>query len=230
MIERYRPTKSQDQLVSLSKVGKRENRTLVNPVSKLPKELAGFFANPPLVGDESREDYENLFLALATDAKPADAIAWLYFRDFADLAWEERREKWLKQRVIEDARKAVITELLMPPQINSSLDNADELEAARDAEVEQVFEEMKQWERDPEARGRIDKELASEGFDADYILTEALIDGADRVDAIDRRISMYQNRRHVVLREIDRYSESMARRLDKASSDIMEGEFTEAAE
>jgi hypothetical protein len=98
------------------------------------------------------------------------------------------------------------------------------------SEAESVNREMKKWKNDPQARRRIDKELASEGYDASYILREALTDCASDIDAIDKRISLYESRRNGILREIDRHSESMARRLDKASSDIIDGEFTEAAE
>jgi hypothetical protein len=66
--------------------------------------------------------------------------------------------------------------------------------------------------------------------DDSLLLVEAyLLDNGD-IDEIDRRIASYEYRRNAALREIDRYSESLARKLDKASSQILDGEFTEAAE
>jgi hypothetical protein len=91
------------------------NRALVKRTTKPPKELASFFADPPLVGDESREDYDNLFSALAAAVKPVDAIAWIYLGDFTNLTWEITRERWLKQRAVEAVRKDVVRGLLMPP-------------------------------------------------------------------------------------------------------------------
>ena len=220
------------------------SRALVKLVPRPPKELASLFVDPPLVGEESREDYEKLFSALAAAAKPADAIAWIYCRDFTDLTWEIRRERWLKHQVIEAARCAVVRRCRMPSGLLLSgrlpmfgeVPVETDTDAAADAanthrrEVESVNREMKKWINDPQARRRIDKELASEGYDASYILREALTDCASDIDAIDKRISFYESRRNGILREIDRHSESMARRLDKASSDIIDGEFTEAAE
>jgi hypothetical protein len=58
-----------------------------------PAGIAELFADPPLVGNEAREEYDRLFAAIATAAKPADAIAWLFVRDITDLSWEIRREK-----------------------------------------------------------------------------------------------------------------------------------------
>jgi hypothetical protein len=96
-----------------------------------------------------------------------------------------------------------------------------------DAEIER---EVEQWARDPKARRRIDKELAERGYDQTYVLARALTNSASDIDTIDKRISTYEYRRNAILREIDRHSESMARKLGKASSEIIDGEFTEAAE
>jgi chorismate mutase len=57
-----------------------------------------------------------------------------------------------------------------------------------------------------------------------------LIDAEDQIDAIDRRIASYQSRRMEVLKMIASYSESLARRLKAIPSEIIEAEFSEAAE
>jgi len=209
------------------------NRALVKMTTKPPKELASFFANPPLVGDESREDYDNLFSALAAAAKPVDAIAWIYLGDFTNLTWEIQRERWLKQRAVEAARKDVVSALLMPPSTRRFTLNifpALEPDAEKASEIDKTPKEVEQWASDPKARRRIDKELAKRGYDEAYFLAEALTNSASDVDAIDKRISLYEYRRNAILREIDRHSESLARKLGKASSEIIDGEFTEAAE
>ena len=83
---------------------------------------------------------------------------------------------------------------------------------------------------DPKVRRRIDKELANKGHGASEILTGALNRAADRIDAIDRRIASYELRRMTALRAIGDYNETLARRLETVSSDVIEGEFTAAAE
>jgi len=207
------------------------NRALVKMTTKPPKELASFFANPPLVGDESREDYDNLFSVLAAAVKPVDAIAWIYVGDFTNLAWEIKRERWLKQRAVEAARKDLVERLLTPPlPFTGELKFFSAPDAERAYELEKASKEAEQWASDPKARRRIDKELAERGYDQAYILEQALTNSASGIDAIDKRISTYEYRRSAILREIDRHSESMARKLDRASSEIIDGEFTEAAE
>jgi hypothetical protein len=57
-----------------------------------PKELAFMFADPPLVGDEKREDFDKLLIAIAGAVNPADEIVWLSVLGIANLSWEIRRE------------------------------------------------------------------------------------------------------------------------------------------
>ena len=64
----------------------------------------------------------------------------------------------------------------------------------------------------------------------DSVLAKAYTRGARDIDAIDKRIALYELRRSAILKEIGLRSERKAQKLDKASSEVIEGEFTEAAE
>ena len=75
--------------------------TLIKP----PKELEQFLDDPPLVGTERREDYENFFSVIAMAVKPVDAIAWLLVDDVAYLSWEIRRERRIKAEIIKLRQK-----------------------------------------------------------------------------------------------------------------------------
>jgi len=163
---------------------------------KPPKELAQFFADAPLALNEKREDYENLFAAIAAAAKPADAIAWIFVRDITDLSWEIRREKKLKLQVIKTAEEVAVAKMLTPPR-------PVELEfMAPTPDVEEAEEAARQWASDPKARRRIDKQLAGMDCDAACILSEASSGDSDERDAIDRRIASYELRRMAALRAI----------------------------
>jgi hypothetical protein len=59
---------------------------------------------------------------------------------------------------------------------------------------------------------------------------EAYRRGASHIDAVDKRIASYEARRVEIVREIERCNERFARDLDTASSSIIDGEFSEAAE
>ena len=73
-----------------------DNALVEKPLSMVPPGLAFLFNDPPLVGEEKREDYENLFLAIAAALKPRDEIVWLLAHDFTDLMWESLRERRFK--------------------------------------------------------------------------------------------------------------------------------------
>jgi hypothetical protein len=196
-----------------------------------PKELLPFFSDPPLIGDERREDYEGLFSAIASAAKPADAIAWLFVRDITDLSWEIRRERNLKLLMIRSFHEDVVRGYLTPPApVSTELVLWPAVDPERDKAVAEAAHDARQWAIDPKARRRIDKELAELGYTAADISVAAFTEAADSVDAIDRRLASYELRRMAALRTVERYSETLARRLENASSKIIDGEFSEAAE
>lgn len=196
---------------------------------KPPAGLAKLFADPPLIASETREDYDSLFDAIAAAAKPKDAIAWLFVRDITDLSWEIRRERSQKLQVIKSAQEDEVRGLLTPTRsFTGELKLFDVQEV--DPAAEKIAEEIRQWSTDPKARRKIAKKLADMGYDAAEILTRALNEAADCIDAIDRRIATYELRRMAALRAIEHYSETLARRLEALSSEAIEGKFTEAAE
>jgi hypothetical protein len=204
---------------------------------KVPRALATLFANPALVGDETREDYDELFHAIVAVVIPKDAIAWLFAGRITDLSWEPKRERNLKRLVLKYAFQGEVRRLLTPPEIlPPTIEEQFQYfrEEVDPEEIERLTQELdeatRQWANDPEARGRIDKKLADQGYDNAWISSEALRAAADEIDAIDRRIASYELRWMTAVRASENYTESLARRLKAASSEIIDGEFTEAAE
>jgi hypothetical protein len=180
-----------------------------------PRELETFFDDPPLVGNERREDFEHLFLTIAAAVKPADAIEWMLTRDVLMYSWEIRRERRIKADIIELKRKEALRES------SFRLTRADYMReqaiAKGEAESSSMFRKK---EPKPEAK----KEDPRSG------LPEAFILGDHDINVIDTRIASYEYRRNAALRDLASYSEAKARRADKATRDVIDGEFTEAAE
>jgi hypothetical protein len=199
---------------------------------KPPQELAHLFLDPPVARTESREDYEGLFAAIAAAVKPADAIAWMYVRDMTDLSWEIRREKSLKIHLFKAAEERSVQYLLSPPPkpFTGELVSFFEI-APPDPEVVQATKEARQWASgDPKIRRKVEKKLADSGDDPSSILSRGLENSQSAIDEIDKRIATYELRRMATLRAIEHYDNKLARRLDAASSKVIDGEFTEAAE
>jgi hypothetical protein len=180
-----------------------------------PKELKHFFDDPPLVGNERREDYENFSLMIAKALKPADAIEWLLAKDIANYCWEIRRERRIKADIIELKRKEALRESSF--RLTKEDYMREQAIAKGEAESSSMFRKK---ESKPEAK----KEDPRSGLPEGFIL------GNRDIDVIDTRIASYECRRNASIREISFYSEAKARRADKATRDVIDGEFTEAPE
>ena len=180
---------------------------------KPPKELKKFFDDPPLVGAERREDYENLFATLVIAVKPADAIEWMYFADVVNLTCEIRRMRRIKTGMINSKLEERRTDRLRTAAYLAELSEDEELAEAEEEEVE--VEEGEAESEDPAA-----------------LLAEAYCYSSNTfgyIDAIDRQTASAEMRRNSALRELAWHSEARARKLDKASREIIDGEFSEAA-
>jgi hypothetical protein len=58
-----------------------------------PEEIRRFIEDPPVVGNETVQDYYAFFAAIAASVKPVDPIDWLFTKDVVDLSWHIRRER-----------------------------------------------------------------------------------------------------------------------------------------
>ena len=193
-------------------------------VFKPRHELSQIFGNPALVGSEKLEDYEKLAVNIESAIKPPDAIGWLFMRDVTDWSWEIRRERILKGEVIKFYVKGIVAELM-----KSELAAKNQFDTAYFC-VFGAGEELAQWVADPQARAGIDEELAAKGYDSSFILAQAYMRGADKIDAIDKRIAFHEERRSTALRNAGIWNEGLQRRLDRATPEVIDGEFTDVAE
>jgi hypothetical protein len=188
------------------------------PLATPPIELAKFFADPPLVGIENREDFYRFFSAIAAAIKPPDAIAWLFTWDVVCLSWEIRRERGVKADIIKSAQLRAAARFL---------GRIEDL-GQKHEDIEQNYEDLGQnyWET-RRFTSEDTAKLADNGYGPSDILAEAYIVGAADINAIDRRIASYETRRMAVMRAVETYNEKFAGKLDTASGDIAEAEFTD---
>ena len=186
-------------------------------------ELSAVFGEPALVGQEKREVYDLFFSSIASALKPADPIGWLLTKDVTDLWWDIRRERIVKNEIVKHYQKQVVAELI------KSLAPPGQFAAAQ-YRIFLADDDLTLWQTDPEAREKIEAALAEKGHSASAILAQAYIRGGTQIDAIDRRIAGYERRRDTALREAGLWSEHLLRRLDQATSAVIEGEFTEGTE
>lgn len=193
-------------------------------VFKPSNELRQVFGKPALVGPETLDDYERFLSSIALAIKPTDIIGWLLTKDVTDWSWEIRRERTIKAEIVKYYQKEVVAELL-----KSTRDSLSLYESA----LYRIFEagaDLTRWTTDQEARMKIEEALAAKGHDVSSILAQAYMRGANQIDAIDKRIAAYERRRNVAIKEAGLWSDRLLRQLDHTTSEVIEGEFTEAAE
>ena len=189
-----------------------------------PKELLSLLDHPPLLSGENIGDYQNLCAALVAATNPRDPIDWLYVNQVAQLAWDMRRETRIKVATIELARIQIIEDLL-----KKTMNDPTSIEA-HEYRIFRARKDAQGWSKDPKSQKDIDKKLADKGYPPDLVLAMAYEKCGPQIDAIERRIASYASRQIVVLREIERRNDKFARQLEKASTDALDAEYTEAAE
>ena len=91
-------------------------------------------------------------------------------------------------------------------------------------------DDARRWATDSEFGSEIDDRLAARGHDSASILARAYSLCATELQALDKAIADRELRRMATLREIYRRDQFLARRLEQASQEIIDGEFSEAAE
>jgi hypothetical protein len=190
----------------------------------LPVELAAIFGEPSLIGDERLQDYNSLFGAIAKSVSPRSVIEWLYLKDFVDITWQIYRERKNEVATVKLYQKDVVLELL-----KSTYGDPGSPASA----VYRIFsaaDEAQKWASDPIARREIEAMLLARGFTTDEILARAYISARSSVDSIQRRIESYEKRRSNIMRDIERRDETFARALGTAALDVIEGDYSEAAE
>jgi hypothetical protein len=190
-------------------------------VFKPTNELSRIFGEPALVGQEKRETYDEFLLSIALAIKPTDAIGGLLTRNYANLAWDIERERSIMAGVVKYYQKEVVRELI------KELAPAGQFGAAL-YRIFQVDDNLTLWETDPEARAKIETALAEKGHTASAILAQAYMRGGAQIDTINRRMAGYERRRDAILKEAGLWNEHLRRRMEQATTAIIDGEFTEA--
>ena len=103
-----------------------------------------------------------------------------------------------------------------------NLDMDDVLKSARARKAEELAQEYLQ--RKPGAIKLIDKLLAKAGASIDALMVKALPMELDKIERIDRLITIAETRRNAMLREIDRRRAALSEALRRQAQEV-EGEF-----
>jgi hypothetical protein len=171
------------------------------------------FGPPALLEGEDLADYRRLEASVRAAVTPRDALEEIWTRDFVDLFWETLRLRRLKAKLMRAAAHDGLRKVLQP--LVSYLELLDLVDG---------------WaQRDLEAVARVNALLAQAGLGPEAIAAQTLVAHLDAFERIDHMIMQTEARRNMVLREIDRHRDVLARRLREISATIEDAEFTQLA-
>jgi hypothetical protein len=207
-------------------------KSLVPPKPiEMPKEFERFFDLPAMVGDEKHRDYLDFFSAIADAVKPTDFLEWNWVNDVVEAEWDIRRNRRIKVDTIKLGEQERITEQECQAQFNRIRVEMLRERKLSEADARNPGEPKRQNNKKdtkPEvASTEVAKTEVANKKDP-YLLAKVFMKYGNEIDLIDRRISAGEKKRDGILREIYRRRESLARKLEKACSDIIDAEFTEA--
>jgi hypothetical protein len=176
-------------------------------------DLHSLLGPPPLLEGEDASAYHTLKFRILSAVQPEDAIEEMWVRDIVDLLWETARLRRFKTKLMSVAAHQGLKSLL---RHRIAFESSEHLAQG--------------WaRRDPAIVKDVKQNLRSVGLDEEAIAAQTLADQRDMFEKIDRMIMQTEARRHVVLREIDRRRDALARRLREISTEVEDGEFTEIA-
>lgn len=175
-------------------------------------ELNSLLGPPPLLEGEDASAYEELRWRIRNSVAPEDVIEELWVRDVIDLLWETLRLRRIKAKLMLLNEEDAMATLVRPLVKN---DTYGDIFIGLRLRSKQVFEDVR-------------RRLERVGLDREAIYAKTLESNLDLLERIDRMIMQCEARRNMVLREIDRHRDVLARRLREATTAVIEdAEFVE---
>jgi len=194
----------------------------MSALQRVPGEIRFFLDDPPLWPGENRAEYMALLAAIGASCEAGkDPLKWLLVNEVAHQVWEMRRFRRIESALVLKHMVEVIEELLRTTYDSESDGMAMVWSARNWAHL---------WAEGGESAKKVEVRLASRGYGMEAIRVRAYERCASELREIENVIAKCENRRRATLLEIDRRDEAFARRLAQASTEILDAEFSEAAE
>jgi hypothetical protein len=191
-------------------------------LQQIPEQIRFFLNDPPLWPGESRAEYMALLAAIGASCLVGDdTVKWLLVDEMTHQIWEIRRFRRIEASLVLKRQAEIIKEVL---------------QTTYDPETEGtdiVFfagTYAHGWEEGGEAAKKTELRLAERGYDMEQIRVRAYERCAAELREIENGVAKRENRRRATLLDIERRDEAFAKRLAQASMEVLDAEFSEAAE
>jgi hypothetical protein len=154
----------------------------------IPAEIAEIFGNPPVLGVENCQAYDQLLTHLVLDWKPRNITEWLFVRDLADISWEIFRHRRAIANTFAISFREALNEV-----VNTELD-VPSLEDPGDA-----------WFASPRQQKKVKAELMNYGLVPEAVAAQTYYMKGDVVDRLHRLLALAEARRTAVTRNFNEY-------------------------
>ena len=189
--------------------------TTKKPLQAIPVGITDVIGKPPLLPTENASEYDALLLQLADAVDPQDLVDWIWISDITSLAWEMRRLRNLRDRLLENHLVDCLADVLL-----DGLYEEDEYEYCKWADARDRL--VAHWNSNSASRREvIFRLLRKKGLDLSHVYAAVYQRHLDNFSKLEGLIANLGRRRDSVLREIERRRETIARRL----RDVTEAEF-----
>jgi hypothetical protein len=163
----------------------------------VPSALSALLDSSSLLPGESPEEFRALQEAIIQEISPQSALEWLWTIDLIELSWDVLRYRALRDKVLDISREAAIQSLLEKIDL-SGIPKHYLLEAQC-----HTRQNASQWRNNTTAAIEIEDRLAAHGIDNSAINLEVIVQARELFLTFDALLTSAQNRRIVLLREID---------------------------
>ena len=182
-------------------------------VVPMDPQLVEILGSPPILDGESLDTYNAMHDRARSAAAPADFIEEIWVRDVVDLTWEVLRLRRMKAKFINARSSEGVGRLL------------DDL-----VDYEEKERLVRGWiDEKASAVKRVDKLMEWKGYDQETVNVETLADNLHDVERFERLTMQAEARRNMVIREMDRHRDLVAR-LQAVVAEIDEADIVDVTD
>ena len=168
---------------------------------------------------EDPERYEQLLVRVAEAVGPIDFIDWLLVKDVVALTRDIQRSRRQSETVIQLGRLEALRQIL-----NQVIEGAG-LSSRRSTELTELATRWLNGES--RATKQVAKWLNTSGYSFADVDAHAMTVMGVELEKIDLQVERHESRRDPLLRQIERRREGWAKRVQRATEDVVEAEFRE---
>ena len=185
----------------------------------IPAHLDFIFVEHPLLPGEDAEQYDALLRSIVQQVKPVDVIEAIWVKDVIDLIWEAKRLRRWRRQILVQARLEATEDLIRQAR-------DDIIPILRNSVTDQTPGSLAAgWVTNRQnEKAQVDSMFSARGITANDVDAHGFLLSLPAIERIDRLVSMADQRRDALLREIDRKRASFGEQVRRATANTIDAD------